>query len=255
MIKAIDPLISLPAIDPARAFRFYSETLGLGVVVESPETGFHIFRGPGAETPMLGVHPHEGPVAPADAQGVHVWLKVGNIEAVRSRLQEAGVSFLGESSSIGSGREVRFLDSEGNVLRLYEPTNEVTRSVEIHAPPSAVFHALTSADTIERWFCAIDDVRLDARVGGAIGFVDPVFGPVRGTVTELEPGRRIAFAFSENWPRSLAFTLEPVPAGTKVSLVQSGFDQIEERDFGIPGLVEGVAEALDTLQHVMLASE
>ena len=35
----------------------------------------------------------------------------------------------------------------------------------------------------------------------------------------------------------------------------SGFDRIEDRDFGIPDLVSRLDDAVDTLQQVMLASE
>jgi uncharacterized protein YndB with AHSA1/START domain len=162
---------------------------------------------------------------------------------------------------MGPGRELRFLDSEGNVLRLYESLQEVRRSIEINAPANAVFRALTDPDIIERWFSTIDDVRLDARVGGAISFIDPVFGPVTGAVTALETGRRIAFEFAENWPRSLEITLSPVANCTRegnctrVEILQGGFDRIEDRDFGIPDLVSRLDEAVDTLQQVMLASE
>lgn len=261
MIRAVDPLISLPATDPARAHRFYTEVLGLQPVMESHEQGFHIFRGPEAEVPLIGVHAHDGALPSAESQGVWCWLKVSRIEPVREKLEAAGVKFLGEPTEMGPGRELRFLDSEGNVLRLYESLQEVRRSIEINAPANAVFHALTDPDTIERWFSTIDDVKLDARVGGDVTFIDPVFGPVRGKVTALETGRRIAFEFSENWPRSLEVTLSPVANCTRegnctlVEILQSGFDRIEDRDFGIPDLVSRLDEAVDTLQQVMLASE
>jgi len=261
MIRAVDPLISLPATDPARAHRFYTEVLGLQPVMESHEQGFHIFRGPEAEVPMIGVHAHEGELPATEAQGVWCWLKVSRIEPMRERLQAAGVTILGEPTEMGPGRELRFLDSEGNVLRLYESLQEVRRSIDINAPANAIFRALTDPDIIERWFSTIDDVRLDARVGGAISFIDPVFGAVTGAVTALETGRRIAFEFAENWPRSLEITLSPVANCTRegnctrVEILQSGFDRIEDRDFGIPDLVSRLDEAVDTLQQVMLASE
>jgi len=261
MIQAVDPLISLPASDPARAHRFYTEVLGLAPVVESHDQGFHIFRGHGAALPLIGVHRHEGTLPPAEAQGVWCWLRVDRIDPVRERLAAAGVTFLGEPTELGPGREVMFLDSEGNVLRLYETLQEVRRSVRVHAPANAVFRALTDPDTIERWFSTIDEVQLDARVGGIISFVDPDFGQVTGTVTGIEAPNRIVFEFSGNWPRGLEITLEPVADCTnegnctQVELVQSGFGQIEDRDFAIPALIERLDEAVDTLQQVMLASE
>jgi uncharacterized protein YndB with AHSA1/START domain/predicted enzyme related to lactoylglutathione lyase len=261
MIRAVDPLISLPATDPARAHRFYTDVLGLEPLVELHEQGFHIFRGSHSESPVIGLHAHEGALPPAEAQGVWCWLKVNGLDEARARLEAAGVTILGEPTGMGPGRELRFLDSEGNVLRLYEGIREVRRSIEIDAPANAIFHALTDPDTIERWFSTIDDVELDARVGGAVSFIDPAFGRVRGRVTAIETGRRIAFEFDENWPRSLEVTLSPVAECTRegnctmVELVQTGFDQVEDRDFGIPDLLDRIEDAADTLRQVMLAAE
>lgn len=250
MIRCLDPLISLPATDPARAHAFYAGTLGLEPVVEVPETGFYIYRaGEEGQPRFIGIHRHEGAIAPAERQGVWMWLKVDDIPETRRALEAKGVRFVSEPRSLGPGDEIEFLDSEGNVLRLYAPIREVRRSVEIAAAPDAVFRALTDAREIERWFTAIDDVELDAREGGAIRFIDPLFGRVTGTVTALEAPRRIAFEFAENWPTSLEIIVTPGDgATTRVEVVQRGFAAIEERDFGIPGLIEQLEAAIAALR-------
>lgn len=262
MIRAVDPLISLPATDPARAHRFYTEVLGLQPVVESPEEGIHIFRGPDAPVPLIGIHQHDGALPAADAQGVWCGFRVGRIEPVRERLAAAGVRFLGEpTADRGPGRELRFLDSEGNVLRLHEAPQDLRRSVRVQSPANAVFRALTDPDMLERWLSPIDDVALEVRVGGAVSFTDPDFGTVRGTITALEVPRRIAFEFTENWPRTLEIMLSPVAECTNegnctdVAIVQGGFDAVGERKSARASLLGRLDEAVDTLQQVMLASE
>lgn len=247
MIRSLDPLVSLPATDPARAHRFYRDLLGLEPVVEVPEDGFYIYRTPEPGDRFLGVHRHDGPIPPAEAQGLWLWLKVDEIAPVRAKLEAAGVRFLGEPTDLGPGRHVPFLDSEGNVLRLYEPIREVRREVGIDAPADRVWSLLTDATAVAAWFPALTELRLDPRPGGAISFTDTTFGPVTGRVTAFEPGRRLAFEFDANWPTHLEYRIEPRAGGVTLLVHQHGFDPIEARDFGIPGLIEQLDQAMALL--------
>ena len=246
-IRSVNPLISLPATDVDRAFRFYSETLGMRVVLENRAMGFHVFEGGVAGGTRIGIHRHTGPVPPVDAQGVWFWLAVDDIAATRDRLESAGVQFLGITVPFGPGLQQLFLDSEGNVLRLWEPVHEVRRGVEIGAPVSAVFAALTDARAIERWFAGIDDVELTPAVGGVVRFIDPAFGHVVGRVTALEPNRRLAFEFSANWPTHLEIRVTETASGARVDVHQWGFEAIRDREYGIPGLVARIDQALGGL--------
>jgi len=252
MIRSVDPLISLPATDPARAFRFYTEVLGLTPLYENHATGFFIFGGSGYRegAPTVGVHKHEGTIAPPQQQGVWCWLDVESIDTARGRLERAGVRFVGDVEPYGPGFQVPFLDSEGNVLRLWQQIQEVRRAIDIDVRPESVFRALTEPELIERWFASIDDVQLDARVGGAVSFVDPLFGRVTGRVTALEAPRRLAIEFAENWPAYLEFTVSPRGRGSRLEVHQYGFDAIRDRDFGIPGLIEHLDAALAVLQRL-----
>ena len=91
------------------------------------------------------------------------------------------------------------------------------------------------------------EIRLDARAGGAISFTDATFGPVTGRVTAFEPGRRLAFEFDANWPTHLEYRIEPRAGGVTLHVHQHGFDPIEARDFGIPGLIEQLDQAMALL--------
>lgn len=245
MIRQVDPLISFPATDVPRAVRFYTEVLGCEVALEVPDA-FYVFKLPEG-TQLLGVHAHEGPTPPVEQQGTWIWLRVDAIAPVRERFLAQGVRLLGEPRDLGPGWEQLFLDSEGNVLRLYEALNVVERSVDIAAPAEAVWSALTQAAAIERWFDAIDDVTFEARPGGRVAFRDPAFGEVEGTVTAWAPVTRLAVEFRQNWPRLLEYRLTPVAGGTRLAVVQRDFGPVRERDFGIPGMIEHLDQALALL--------
>jgi uncharacterized protein YndB with AHSA1/START domain/predicted enzyme related to lactoylglutathione lyase len=252
VIRSVDPLISLPATDPARAFRFYTDVLGLAPLYENRESGFFIFGGSGYRegAPTVGIHKHEGTIASPTQQGVWCWLDVESIESSRDRLEHAGVRFLGDVEPYGPGFQVAFLDSEGNVLRLWQQIQEVRRSVDIDVRPESVFRAITEPELIERWFASIDDVRLDARVGGTVSFTDPLFGRVTGRVTALDAPHRLAIEFAENWPTHLELTVTARGRGSRLEVHQYGFDAIRDRDFGIPGLIEHLDVALSVLQRL-----
>jgi uncharacterized protein YndB with AHSA1/START domain/predicted enzyme related to lactoylglutathione lyase len=253
MIRSVDPLISLPATDPARAFRFYTEVLGLAALYENRESGFFIFGGSRYRegAPTVGIHKHEGTIAPPAQQGVWCWLDVESIDASREHLKRAGVRFLGEVEPYGPGFQVAFLDSEGNVLRLWQQIQEVRRSVDIDVRPESVFRALTEPDLLERWFEAMENVQLDARVGGRVSFTDAVFGRVTGRITTLEAPHRLSIEFSENWPTHLEFTVTARADGSRLEVHQYGFDAIRDRDFGIPGMIENLDLALGVLQRLV----
>lgn len=246
MIRQLDPLVSFPATDLARAVRFYTEVLGCRAVVAEQEAGFYIFQLPDGHG-CLGVHRHPGALPAPDPEGIWVWVWVANLEEARERLERQGIRFLGEPRALGPGREQAFVDTEGNVLRLYEPLDRVERSVLIEAPAATVFEALTTAAAIERWFSILDDVVFEARAGGTVSFRDPTFGDVRGTVAVWEPSRQLVIDFTQNWPRRLEYHLTAEKTGTRLEVRQSGFDLIRDRDFGIPGLIEHLDQALAVL--------
>lgn len=243
MIRQLDPLLSLPATDVPRAVAFYTGVLGLEPVVEAPEVGFYIFRFPEGDG-VIGVHQHPGPLPPPDLNGIWCWVRVGSLEDMVARLTAAGVTMLDEASELGPGRHQAFRDSEGNVLRLFEPIDRVERAIVIEAPAEAVFAAITTPTAIERWFSAIDNVRFEGRLGGAVAFIDPVFGPVQGVIDQWNPPREVQVRFTHNWPTTLQYRLTPEGAGTKLTVIQTGFDPIRDRDFGIPALIDNLEAAL-----------
>lgn len=246
MIRKIDPLISLPAADLVRAVAFYTEVLGLRTLYENPETGFYIFRAPEGET-LLGLHRYTKPLPEPDSDRLFIWISVDDIEEARRKMAARGVRFFGETTFLGPGYEAPFVDTEGNVLRLYEALQRLRRSVVINAPPAKIFPALTDARAIEAWFSAIQNVRLEPRVGGRIAFHDPLFGDVEGQVVELASDRKIGFEFVRNWPTYLEIELIAEGDRTRVEVRQSGFEAVRDRDYNIGKLVWALEAALERL--------
>jgi uncharacterized protein YndB with AHSA1/START domain len=100
---------------------------------------------------------------------------------------------------------------------------DVTRELVLPAPPEEVWEALTDPARLEEWFA--NDVELDAEPGGE-GVFRWENGEVRRAhVDEAEIGRRFSFRWSEEESPAeeshVAFTLEEVPEGTRVTVTES----------------------------------
>jgi uncharacterized protein YndB with AHSA1/START domain len=104
-------------------------------------------------------------------------------------------------------------------------SSEVTRDVELPAPPDEVWEQVTESERLGDWLDA--DVDLDLRPGGAgtFRFAD---GEVRrAMIRDVEAGRRLAFTW---WPltgddvgraTTVTITIEPSDEGSRLRLVES----------------------------------
>ena len=110
-VERID-FISVPVRDRERARRFYGEVLGL------PENG----RTPDEfETAnvTLGLWEPEAEGVPFSPNPGGVALRVPDVTEARSRLEAAGVEFIGETVDTGVCHMGFFKDPDGNVLILH----------------------------------------------------------------------------------------------------------------------------------------
>jgi len=104
---------------------------------------------------------------------------------------------------------------------------EIVRSIEIAAPPSAIWRWMSTPEGLRRWLSPSLDI--DLRVGGAYRLLGPDAETwISGTVLELVPeGSLILSWFEEGgdwvYPARLVITLAPTPNGTRVSLCHDGF--------------------------------
>jgi uncharacterized protein YndB with AHSA1/START domain len=104
---------------------------------------------------------------------------------------------------------------------------QVMRSIEIEAPPSAVWRWLATQEALRRWISP--NLEIDLRVGGAYRFLGPDNETwVVGTVLELIPEGTLILSWLEEgqgWlhPARLVISLAASPPGTKVTLIHDGF--------------------------------
>jgi uncharacterized protein YndB with AHSA1/START domain len=106
-------------------------------------------------------------------------------------------------------------------MRLHnERTPWVERETLVEATPEEVWEALTDEDHLEEWMAP--EVELDPTEGGEISVRD---GDEErsGTVETFEEGERFSFTWSRpgEGESFVEFTLEPLPAGTRVRVVET----------------------------------
>ena len=112
---------------------------------------------------------------------------------------------------------------------------QVVRSIEINAPPSAVWFWLATQEALRRWISP--NIEIDLRVGGAYRFLGPDYKTwVSGTVLELRPEKSLILSWLEEgsgWvhPARLVITLASSAAGTRVTLIHDGFENIGRSDW------------------------
>ena len=96
----------------------------------------------------------------------------------------------------------------------------VERETLVEATPAEVWEALTDEARLEEWMAP--DVELDPIEGGEIAVRDGD-DERRGTVESLEEEERFAFTWSRPGEDEsfVEFTLEPLPAGTRVTVVET----------------------------------
>jgi uncharacterized protein YndB with AHSA1/START domain len=114
--------------------------------------------------------------------------------------------------------------------------DRIERVVEIAHPPAAVWAALTTADGLAAWFG--NKATIDLRPGGAAHMSWNDSGDTADMrVERVEEPTVFGFTWHiyglpEDDPRRtyVEFTLEPAGAGTRLSVVESGFGQLSQDD-------------------------
>ncbi|RBQ14656.1 ATPase [Spongiactinospora rosea] len=110
-------------------------------------------------------------------------------------------------------------------------SNAIERVVVLRHPIERVWAALTTAEGLSRWFGSVAEI--DLRPGGRAFFRwDDLGQESVATIAVVDPPHRFAFRWAieglpeDDAPRThVDFTLEPVPDGTRLRLVESGFAQ------------------------------
>ena len=132
--------------------------------------------------------------------------------------------------------------------------DRIERTVEIAHPPGPVWAALTTAEGLGAWFG--DEATIDLRPGGTarMTWTDGPTAEMR--VERVEEPTVFGFTWQiyglpEDDPRRtyVEFTLESVGAGTRLTVVESGFAQLPEDVYrkAYDGNTEGWAKELGEL--------
>ena len=129
--------------------------------------------------------------------------------------------------------------------------DRIERTMELAHPPAKVWAALTTAKGLAAWFG--DEADIDPRPGGAAWMRWANGHSVEMRVERVEEPTVFGFTWQledlpEDDPRRtyVEFTLEPAGAGTRLTVVETGFAQLAEdvRRTIYDGHVEGWASEL-----------
>ncbi|WP_166984323.1 SRPBCC family protein [Paramicrobacterium fandaimingii] len=137
---------------------------------------------------------------------------------------------------------------------------DISRSLEISAPPTTVWKWFTTQEMLRQWLRP--DIVIDLVVGGDYRMLGSDGTTISGVVLELVPEKRLVLSWLEEgtgWkhPARLVVELEPTSGGTRATLTHDGFAGI-----GTPGwqstaesyrrglsthrVLEGLAEVVQT---------
>jgi uncharacterized protein YndB with AHSA1/START domain len=131
--------------------------------------------------------------------------------------------------------------------------NAIEKEVVIEAPPEVVWRVVTDPEQMRQWFA--DEAEVDLRVGGGGRLRFKSGDSYQLQVEALEPPRRFAFRWvqPEGSPARadnsmlVEFILEPEAGGTRLRVVESGFDTIDWSDSEKAKYADGHSKGWETL--------
>jgi uncharacterized protein YndB with AHSA1/START domain len=96
--------------------------------------------------------------------------------------------------------------------------SEIEREVVLPASPGEVWEAVTDPDRLGEWFGA--DVDGEPEPGEVLRFKSPEGEERRALVERVEPSRRLTFRWLEEPPSRVDITIEEVPDGSVLRVVE-----------------------------------
>lgn len=114
-------------------------------------------------------------------------------------------------------------------------TSAITFEFDLRHPPAKVWRALTDPVLLTEWLLPVTGLELQP--GAAFVFkTDPHpgwDGTVNCKMLEIEALRKLSYSWVVGDMNTVVtFTLTPTTAGTRLSLVQSGFKPEQKQNFG-----------------------
>jgi uncharacterized protein YndB with AHSA1/START domain len=128
---------------------------------------------------------------------------------------------------------------------------QIERDIQIAAPAERVWALITEAEHIGRWF-ADSGAEVDLRPGGALTMHWAEYGSSHARIVDVEPHTRFSYRWvpypsagaepTDGNSTLVEFTLEPEAGGTRLRVVESGFEQLDRTPAAIDEAVEGNTE-------------
>jgi uncharacterized protein YndB with AHSA1/START domain len=133
---------------------------------------------------------------------------------------------------------------------------QIERETKIEAPVERVWALLTEAEHVGRWFSDAG-AEIDLRPGGAMVLRWEEHGTGRARIVDVEPHRRFSYRWApirEHWGEDpnernstlVEFTLAADGDGTRLKVVESGFEALEGTEEQRRSSFEGNSEGWDT---------
>jgi uncharacterized protein YndB with AHSA1/START domain len=133
---------------------------------------------------------------------------------------------------------------------------QIERETVIAAPVERVWALLTEAEHVGRWFSDAG-AEIDLRPGGAMVLRWQEFGTGRARIVDVEPPRRFSYRWApirEHWGEEpdernstlVEFTLAAEADGTRLKVVESGFEALEGTEEQRRSSFEGNTEGWET---------
>jgi uncharacterized protein YndB with AHSA1/START domain len=115
-------------------------------------------------------------------------------------------------------------------------TESISFEFDLHHPPDKVWRALTDPVLLAEWLLPVAGLELEP--GAAFTFKTQPYpgwdGTVNCRILEVEAQRKLSYAWivGDTLDTVVTFTLTPMASGTRLSLVQSGFQPDQKQNFG-----------------------
>jgi len=113
--------------------------------------------------------------------------------------------------------------------------DRIEREIQIAAPVERVWAVLTEAEHVGSWFGTGAPAEIDLRPGGLMLLDHGEHGKYTTLIVKVEPPRLFSYRWASGYPDVTAtdtnstlveFLLEPSAEGTRLRVVESGFDSI-----------------------------
>lgn len=114
-------------------------------------------------------------------------------------------------------------------------TEAISFEFDLHHPPEKVWRALTDPVLLAEWLLPVFEFKLEP--GAAFLFKTQAYpgwdGTVNCQILEIDAPHKLSYGWAVPFLDTVVtFTLTPTAAGTRLSIVQSGFKEEQKREFG-----------------------